>query len=119
MAAEVTAAGVAEGMGVAAAPAAAVAISQGAVMQDMPDAVGTAVAEGTVVIGVAMEGEEATDMAAVMAVGDGAALAWGSDSISRRSLIIMRRFGAPTACLITMPTTTTISGKAAPISMKP
>lgn len=89
---------------------AAAAISQAGVTQDMVDMTRTVVAEDTGAIGVAMEGEEATDIAEVTAVGAGAALASGSDSITRRYLFTIRRFGEPTARLITMPMTTTISG---------
>jgi hypothetical protein len=87
-------------------------------MEDMVDMAGMVVAEGMVAT-VAMEGEEATDITEVTAVGAGAALASGSDSITRRCLFIIRRFGPRTARLITTPTIITIDGKEVPTSMKP
>ncbi len=99
-----------------------------AVAEDMVDVAGTVVAEDMVAIGEAMvatgamEGEEATDITevtAVTAVGAGAALASGSDSITRRYLFTIRRFGARTARLITTPMIITINGKEVPTSTKP
>jgi hypothetical protein len=122
--AEVTEAGVAEVTEVVAAHMAAAAISEAGVTEDMVDVGGTVVAEDMVAIGAAMvatvvmEGEEATDITEVTAVGAGAALASGSDSITRRYLFTIRRFGARTARLITTPMITTINGKEVPTSMK-
>ena len=124
---------VAEVTEVVAARMAAAAISEAevilpAVAEDMVDVAGTVVAEDMVAIGEAMvatgamEGEEATDITevtAVTAVGAGAALASGSDSITRRYLFTIRRFGARTARLITTPMIITINGKEVPTSTKP
>jgi predicted RNA-binding protein len=97
---------------------AAAAISEAGVTEDMLYVAGTAVAEDMVDIGVATEGEEATDIMEVTAVGAGAALASGSDSITPRCLFTIRHFGARTARLITTPMITTINGKEMPTSMK-
>jgi hypothetical protein len=108
---------------VAAARMAGAVISEAGVTEDMVDVAGTAVAEDMVVaIGaamVAMEGEEATDITEVTAVGAGAALASGSDSTTHLCLFIIRRFGARTARLTTTPMTTIINGKETPTNMKP
>jgi len=89
------------------------------VAEDMVDVGGTAVVEDMVAIGAATGGEEATDITGVMAVGAGEALASGSDSITRRYLFTIRRFGARTARLITTPMIITINGKEVPTSTKP
>lgn len=102
----------------------AAAISEAGITEDMVDVAGTVAAEDMVAIGaamvatVAMEGEEATDITEVTAVGAGAALASGSDSITRRYLFTIRHFGARMARLITTPMITTINGKEVPTSMK-
>jgi 2,4-dienoyl-CoA reductase-like NADH-dependent reductase (Old Yellow Enzyme family) len=119
---EVTAAGVVEVTEVVAARTAA-AISEAEVIlrvaaEDMVDAAGTVVAEDMVAIGEAMEGEGATDITEVTAVGVGVALASGSDCITRRYLFTIRRFGARTAHPITTPMITTINGTEVPTSMK-
>jgi hypothetical protein len=91
----------------------------------MVDVAGTVVAEDMVAIGEAMvatgamEGEEATDITEVTAVGAGEALASGSDSTTHLCLFIIRRFGARTARLTTTPMTTIINGKETPTNMKP
>jgi hypothetical protein len=90
-----------------------------AVAEDMVDVEGTVVAEDMEAIGAATEGEEATDITEVTAVGAGAALASGSDSTTPLCLFIIRRFGARTARLTTTPMTTTINGKETPTNMKP
>ena len=130
VAAEVTAAGVAEVTEVVAARMAVAGISEAGVTlpvvaEDMVDVGGTAVVEDMVAIGAATEGEEATDITevtavtAVTAVGAGAALASGSDSTTHLCLFIIRRFGARTARLTTTPMTTIINGKETPTNMKP
>jgi hypothetical protein len=90
-----------------------------AVAEDMVDVGGTVVAEDLGVIGEAMEGEEATDITEVTAVGAGAALASGSAFTTHLCLFIIRRFGARMARLITTPMTTIINGKEVPTNMKP
>jgi hypothetical protein len=124
VAAEVTAAGVAEVTEVVAARMAVAVISEAGVTlpgvaEDMVDVGGTAVVAGIVAIGAATEGEEATDITEVTAVGAGAALASGSDSTTDLCLFIIRRFGARTARLTTTPMTTIINGKETPTNMKP
>jgi hypothetical protein len=108
---------------VAAARMAGAVISEAGVTEDMVDVAGTAVAEDMVVaIGaamVAMEGEEATDIMEVSAVGAGAALASGSGFTTQLFLFTIRRFGARTARLITTPMITTINGTEMRASMKP
>lgn len=80
------------------------------------------VAIGAVMVAtVAMEDEEATDIAEVTAVGAGAALASGSgsDFTTHLCLSTIQRFGARTARLITTLMTTTINGTEMRTSMKP
>jgi hypothetical protein len=95
-----------------------------AVTEDMVDVEGTEVAED-IVATVAMEDEEAsgiteaTGITEVTAVGVGAALASGSEFTTHLCLSTIRRFGAPTACHTTTPTTTTINGTEMRTSMKP
>jgi hypothetical protein len=74
---------------------------------------------GTVVIGAATQGEEATDITEGTVVGAGAALASGSDSTMHLCHSITRPFGARTDRLITMLMTIIINGKALQTSMKP
>jgi chorismate synthase len=64
-------------------------------------------------------GEAATAITERTAVGVGEASASGLDSTTRHCPFITPHFGAQTALLITMPTTTTIDGTAASTSMKP
>lgn len=96
-----------------------------AVAEDMVDMEGTRVMEGTqvmegtVAIAVGTEGEEATDITAVTAVGDGAALVLDSDSTTRLCRSITQRFGARTDRLITTLMTTIINGKQLQTNMRP
>lgn len=111
--AEVTAAGAAEVTEGAAARVAGAVISGAGVTEDMV-AIGAAMAAT-----VAMEGEEATDITEVTAVGAGAALASGSDFTTQLCPFTIRRIGARTARLITTAMTITINGTEMRTSMKP
>jgi hypothetical protein len=122
VAAGVTEAGVAEVTEVARMAVAVISeagVTLPVVGEDMVDVRGTAVVEDTVAIGAATEGEEATDITEVTAVGAGAALASGSDSTTHHCRSITRPFGARTDRLITMLMTTIINGKELQTNMKP